>query len=138
MILLMAKIHNKVVDLILVETIGEEKNTVQLTEDYRITSDQRNIILQKRYQKREGKGRNSPLINEYDYKDVGYFGNLKSLLNGLVNYEVPLSATMTGKIEDAHLRIEKLRDEILQHVLNKVSILQYNPKLKENADGDVD
>lgn len=134
----MTKIHNKVVDLILVETIGEEKNTVQLTEDYRITSDQRNIILQKRYQKREGKGRNSPLINEYDYKDVGYFGNLKSLLNGLVNYEVPLSATMTGKIEDAHLRIEKLRDEILQHVLNKVSILQYNPKLKENADGDVD
>ncbi len=122
----------------MVETLVEEKNTVQLTEDYRITSDQRNIILQKRYQKREGKGRNAPLINEYDYKDVGYFGNLKSLLNGLVNYEVPLSVTMTGKIEDAHLRIEKLRDEIAQHVLDKVTVLQYNPKLKEHLDGDAD
>lgn len=122
----------------MVETLVEEKNVVQLTEDYRITSDQRNIILQKRYQKREGKGRNSPLIDSYDYKDVGYFGNLKSLLNGLVNYEVPLSVTMTGKIEDAHLRIEKLRDEIVQHVLDKVTLLQHNPKLKENVDGDAD
>ncbi|KOS61553.1 hypothetical protein FJQ98_15995 [Lysinibacillus agricola] len=122
----------------MVETPVEEKNAVQLTEDYRITSDQRNIILQKRYQKREGRGKNSPLIDSYDYKDVGYFGNLKSLLNGLVNYEVPLSATMTGKIEDAHLQIEKLRDEIVQHVLDKVTILQYNPKLKENVDGDAD
>ncbi|MFJ3388885.1 hypothetical protein [Lysinibacillus sp. NPDC086135] len=122
----------------MIETLVEEKSVVQLTEDYRITSDQRNIILQKRYQKREGKGRNAPLINEYDYKDVGYFGNLKSLLNGLVNYEVPLSATITGKIEDAHLRIEKLRDDIMQYVSDKVTILQYNPKLKENVDGDAD
>lgn len=122
----------------MVETLVEEKNAVQLTEDYRITSDQRNIILQKRYQKRDGKGRNAPLINEFDYKDVGYFGNLKSLLNGLVNYEIPISATMSGKIEDAHMRIEKLRDEIVQHVLDKVTILQYNPKLKENVDGDAD
>lgn len=125
----------------MVEPPVEEKNVVQLTEDYRITSDQRNIILQKRYQKREGKGRNAPLINEYDYKDVGYFGNLKSLLNGLVNYEVPLSVTMTGQIEEAHLRIEKLRDEIVQHVLDKVILLQHNPKLKEKdneIDGDAD
>lgn len=49
---------------------------VQLTDDYRVTRDQRNLILQHRYQKRDGKGKNANYIDEYDYKDIGYYGNL--------------------------------------------------------------
>lgn len=53
-----------------------------INEDYRITSDgSRNLVLQHKYEKRDGKGKNAPMSGVFDYKDSGYFGaNLDGLI----------------------------------------------------------
>lgn len=53
-----------------------------INEDYRITSDgSRNLVLQRKYEKRDGKGKNAPMSGSFDYKVSGSFGaNLDALI----------------------------------------------------------
>lgn len=113
------------------------ENELQLTSEYRVSSDKYNLILQKRYQKRSGKGRNAELIDEWDYNDVGYYGNLKSLIRALVDKEVLQSASQVSKLEDTYLKIEALKREMQVYISDKVILKWYNPKLKDVESGDV-
>lgn len=110
-----------------------EKNELQLTEKYRVGFDKMNIILSKRYQKREGKGRNAPFINEYAYDktSASYYGNLKSFANRLVEKEFmeELSETDMSNINNLIEVIDKVtekmdefKEEIFNHINEHITI----------------
>lgn len=93
----------------------------QLSENYAIDTDPRNIILLERYEKREGRGKHAPIVKGvYHWKEVGYHSNLKSLLNTIVEKEI--KTAMSEKIEDVLERIEKLKEEMLTHLNEKIEI----------------
>lgn len=85
---------------------------IQLNEKYRITSDPMNIILEERYEKRVGKGKDAPLSGEFDYRALGYFRDLESAGKWLANRE--LYKYEGSDLEKAAKRVEKLRDEIIE------------------------
>ena len=66
----------------MVELEEKQESYIQINDKYRITSDGRmNLLLEEKYEKRIGAGKNSPLSGEYGYSTVGYFGaGLHSLI----------------------------------------------------------
>lgn len=93
---------------------------IQLTEDYRITSDKLNIILEERYEKRLGKGKNAPLSGEYDYDKIAYFRDLRHLANYLVKRSV-INADVDSLYKISG-EIVKLKEEIANNLVDKIML----------------
>lgn len=91
---------------------------IQITDNYRITSDKLNIILQEKYEKRDGKGKNATPTGEFNYQNVGYFGNLDHLVKRLVEKEIYNSdAESLHSVVD---QIDELTKQMQKHLTDKV------------------
>lgn len=97
------------------ENNNENKQpTLEINDELRITSDGRlNLILERKYFKREGKGKNAPLSNEVAWQTVGYFGaGMRSLTKRLSDED--LFSTFS-ELEDGKKLLDALKD--LQELL---------------------
>lgn len=113
------------------ELMDNEVECIQLTADYRITADARNIILQERYEKKLGKGRNAEGSGIFDYKDIAYYGSLDSLGKSLIHREVIQSLREVDKLEDIIAHIDKIKDDVQKHITEFITIEQ--GEIKKNA-----
>jgi hypothetical protein len=95
-------------------------NLIKIAEGYGISFDKKNAILNERYEKREGKGRNAPLSGEYGYREVSYHNTLEEVGNKLVKMDV--MAYEGSELEEAVNKIAKLRDEIVETLKEKIVI----------------
>lgn len=87
---------------------------MKINEEYNLTSDSLNWILQKRFEKKKKEGEeNKP--TEYGFKDIGYYPNPKMALKDMLDREI----RGTG-IEDFKTVIEKI-DE-LKETINNLNI----------------
>lgn len=76
-----------------------------INDNYAIDSDELNIILLKRYEKKRDKDENGDFIGdiEYAYKQQGYYPSFESALNSMVRKEI-----MGEGLEDLKTIIDKL------------------------------
>lgn len=92
------------------------ENAMKLTDDYYLSSDgTRNFILNERYEKREGRGRNAELSGEFGFREVGFFQNYEHVGNHLkekFNFQYHGS-----ELEATAIRIEKAKDEIVEALI---------------------
>lgn len=108
-----------------------EKNQVQLTSQHRLTFDRYNKTLSFKYQKRGGKGKTAPLIDEYDYGNESHYSSWKVLMNRLLEEEFRESLTaneisdidkLIVAIQDACDHIDKVSTELTEYVSEKITI----------------
>ena len=108
-----------------------ESNQIQLTSKHRLSIDKYNKTLSFRYQKRGGKGKNAPLIDEYGYNNEKHFGHFKILLQRLA--ETEFTEDLTDKeikdiealiiaIEAACDHIDKVANEMYEYINDKIVI----------------
>ncbi|MGL4452263.1 MAG: hypothetical protein ACRCTZ_13860 [Sarcina sp.] len=78
-----------------------------INDNYAIDSDELNIILMKRYEKKRDKDENGDLIGEIEYgwRQQGYYPSFESALNSMVRKEI-----MGNGLEDLRTIIDKLND----------------------------
>lgn len=91
---------------------------IEVTPDYRITSDTLNIIVQKRYtvdptkspnwSRMQAQGADPTPRNEW--RDEGYYGTLGAALNGIVNRKILESDAQS--VAELLSEIEQIRREI--------------------------
>lgn len=109
------------------------ENAIKLTDEYYLSSDgTRNFILNERYEKREGRGRDAPLSGEYGYREVGFFQNYEHVGNHLkekLNFQYHGS-----ELELIAIRIEKAKDEIVEALI-KYADLKLGNEVTENVEG---
>lgn len=99
-----------------------EENQIQITENYRIASIPRNIVLQEKYETSLGRGKSAEKSGQFAYRDVGYYGTINALSNALVNKEVIKSIEEVDKLEDVIEYIEKVKQDILNHINSHITI----------------
>lgn len=108
-----------------------EDNQIQLTSKHRLQFEKMNIILSHIYQKRDGKGKNAPLLDEYDYNNPSYFGHPKVLVSrlvdtefmeGLSDSEIAELRSFKEIIEHAVEHINKVKEEIFEHIDKHITI----------------
>jgi hypothetical protein len=83
--------------------------TIQLNPDWRVKTDPRNWILQKRATAEDADGvEETPA--EPGWKNVAYYGDLPDAVKGMVKREIKVPADMRGvldKLEDLHRLIDE-------------------------------
>lgn len=94
---------------------------IQLTDTYRITSDKLNIILEEKFEKRDGKGKNAPLTGEFDYRPIAYFRELKHLADSLIKREI-INSDVTD-LYDIVYKVDELRNDIVKHLVDKIVLI---------------
>lgn len=72
------------------------KNIIKLNEDYGIGADDLNIIL---YERKRNKTETSNNYGKEYYSPIGYYGNIESLLQSLVNKRIMLEASENTTLE---------------------------------------
>lgn len=104
---------------------------LQLSENYRIRFDPKNIILQVKYEKKEGRGAGAKGTGQYDYKDYGYYGNLQSFskrllekefIEQLSNSELEEINSLVEIINNTYDKLISLKDEIFLHINEHITI----------------
>lgn len=97
---------------------------VKLSDDFKLTSDgSRNLILQEKGFKREGKGKNAALTDEIKWDDVGYFGiNLRSLICRFSDEEFldEFGKTKGLELKEEFEKMRKYLDEREERIYNHV------------------
>lgn len=108
-----------------------ENHEIQLTSIHRLAFDKLNLTLTRQYQKRGGKGKNAPLIDEYDYNNPSYYGHPKVLIDRLFDKEFMegMSAEDIASLhefkeimENAIAHVDKVKEEIYAHITEHISI----------------
>lgn len=108
-----------------------ENHEIQLTSIHRLSFDKLNLTLTRQYQKRGGKGKNAPLIDEYDYNNPSYYGHPKVLIDRLFDKEFMegMSAEDIASLhefkeimESAIAHVDKVKEEIYAHITEHISI----------------
>ncbi len=98
----------------------ESEKYIQILDDYRITADKMNIVLQEKYEKKDGKGKNAKGTGEYDWKDIGYHNRFDTLAKSLVNKEIIKSIHNVDSFPEILIHIEKLEKQITNYLKDKV------------------
>lgn len=93
---------------------------IKLTEKYAIDFDKRNYILQEKYEKRDGKGRNAPLSGEFAYRDLTYHGKFEALVDSLTEWEI--KAQEPNSFEELVATVQRLKDEMTALLKDKVVV----------------
>ncbi|QJI52387.1 hypothetical protein [Psychrobacillus phage Perkons] len=96
---------------------------VLLSEKYAIDTDKMNIVLKEKYQKKDGRGRTSNFIEEYGFRDIGYFGNLTQVANYIVKHEL-LKVEDISELSHFAKVIENLKDDIIDTLHDKVTVIK--------------
>lgn len=102
---------------------------IQLTDTYRITSDKLNIILEEKFEKRDGKGKFAQLTGEFDYRPIAYFRELEHLANSVVKREI-INSDATNLYDIVH-KIEELKEEISNNLVDKIVLINDKKKGEE-------
>lgn len=89
---------------------------MRITEKYSVTFDKMNITLQERYEKRSGKGRDSPLSGEFGYRDVSFHSTWKGVIDKIEKLGAP--EWEVESIREYVEQIEKLKDEMTNLLKN--------------------
>lgn len=95
----------------------EEKTFIQLSSNFRVSSNERNVILQEKYETSISRGKNAPKSGEFAYRDIGYYGSIEALSNDLVNREILKSL---DEVKDFSELMDKLI-EIKEDIFNKLT-----------------
>jgi len=107
------------------------ENEIQLTDSTRLHFDKQNLTLTKRYQKRGGKGKGAPLIDEYAYGGQSYFGNIevlgkrlvdKEFMEGMSAEEIKQAENLKEIIDYAIEHINKVKEEVISHLKENITI----------------
>lgn len=93
---------------------------IKISESYAVDFDLRNIILQEKFEKREGKGKHAPLSGEVGYRDVSYHGTFKCLVDSLVEREIKVAGQEVDDLYEIVNRIEQLKDVIINTISNNI------------------
>jgi len=105
-------------------TTVEEKevNAIQLTENYRVISIPRNIVLQEKYETSLGKGRYAEKSGEFSYKDIGYYSNFKAVTNAIINKELINAIDTVKELNQLCDYIDKIKEEICSHINEYITV----------------
>lgn len=109
------------------ETEEKAEYQVLLSENYALDTDKLNLILKEKYQKKDGRSKNSNFIDEYGWSNLGYFGNLDSVGDKLVKNEM-LTEEDIKELRHYAETIQRLRDEIVTHLKEKIVIVRRESK----------
>lgn len=97
---------------------------VLLSENYAIDTDKLNLILKERYEKKDGKGKFANTIEGlYGWRPLGYFGSLTHVADYIVKHEL-MKEYEIGELRDVAERIEAVRDDILDTILDRVEVVK--------------
>jgi hypothetical protein len=88
----------------------KNKLNVPIGEDYLITSDTYNVILNKKVEKKDKDGN----VTGEGFKQIGFYPNLEKALNGLLAKEINVSQANT--VEELFEVISKAKNEIVAAV----------------------
>ena len=80
------------------------RNIIKLNEEYGLSCDDMNIILMERKVNKDAKSKN--FGSEY-YINIGYYGNIESLLKNLVNKRIMLEVSENDTLEALVLSVER-------------------------------
>lgn len=114
----------------MVETLLES-NQVQLTSQHRISFDRYNKTLSFKYQKRGGKGKNAPLVDEYAYGNEKHFGNFKILMQRLLEEEFREGLTVEdisnvdkfiAALDKACTHVDEVANEMYEYIKDRIVI----------------
>lgn len=104
-----------------------------LTENYAIDTDKLNIILKERFAKRDGKSKNSPILEgKYGWRELGYFKNMGHVADYLVKHEL-MKEREVGELRQIHAAIESLRDEIVDALSERVTVIRDEGNRKKDS-----
>ena len=118
----------------------KQESYIQINDKYRITSDSRlNLLLEEKYEKRIGAGKNSPLSGEYSYSTVGYFGaGLHSLIKRFNDNEfletfaeVERGQDIIEALKEMRTYLDEREKRIYEHVKDHVTLNLRNVKTIE-------
>lgn len=97
---------------------------VLLSENYALDTDKLNLILKERYEKKDGKGKHANVVEgEYGWSILGYFGSLTHVASYLVKHELRKEREV-GELRDIQVAVEKLRDDIVNHLNERVEVIK--------------
>lgn len=108
-----------------------ESNQVQLTSQHRISFDRYNKTLSFKYQKRGGKGKNAPLVDEYAYGNEKHFGNFKVLMQrlleeefreGLTSEDISNVGKFIAALDKACAHVDEVANEMYEYIKDKIVI----------------
>lgn len=108
-----------------------EANEIQLTSMHRLHFDKQNITLTRKYQKRGGKGKDAPLIDEYAYKEPSYYGHPKVLISrlfdkefmeGMSDSDIANIKEFKAIVEHALEHVDKIKEEVFEHITSHITI----------------
>jgi hypothetical protein len=108
-----------------------EEHQIQFTSQHRIEFDKLNWKLTKRYQKRDGRGKNANLIDEYGYNEPAYYGGPKAFINRLVdkefmegmsNEDVATVHEFKKIVEYALEHIDQVKKEMYEHITEHITV----------------
>ncbi|WP_144509880.1 hypothetical protein [Bacillus sp. FJAT-22090] len=102
-------------------TAEKEEYQVLLSADYAIDTDKLNIVLKEKFGKRESKSKHAALTGEYGWRDLGYFRNLTHVADYIVKHEL-MKEHEIGELRDIAERIEAVRDDIVDHITERITI----------------
>src|SRR6185312_14661956 len=81
---------------------------MKLNEDYHLTFDKYNVILNEKYEKRVVRGKNAALSGEYSTREVGYFRSPRAIADQIEM----LTLNKFQDLEEVVVELEKIKDEM--------------------------
>lgn len=103
----------------------EEKAEYQvlLSENYALDTDKLNLILKEKYQKKDSRSKNSNFIDEYGWSNLGYFRDITQVADYIVKHEL-MKEHEIGELRNLAERIEAVRDDIVDHLVERVEVVK--------------
>jgi len=93
------------------------KNIIKLNEDYGIGADDFNVIL---YKRKVNKKEDSKNYGAEHYSAIGFYSNVESLLNGLINKQIQLSiseqTTLESLVNSVETYVKLLHNNVVEVV----------------------
>lgn len=108
---------------------------MKITENFRLGFDAYNVIVEERFEKKDGKGPNAKGTGEFDYKQVGYCKNFESACQFILQREIRSSeaAGVPEMLEAIKLIGEELKASIEAAGINHQDYMAAASKKKKEA-----
>ena len=105
------------------EKVEKPEFKFQLSENYAIDTDPRNLILLEKYEKRSGKGKHAPLSGEIGFKQIGYFQTFDRIADVLVDMHVFDSGDeQIETLYEMADRVKTLKKEMSKFLNEKITV----------------
>jgi len=84
---------------------------IQINEEYRITSDQHNVILNKKMEKKEGSTK-----TEDTYRQIAFYPNLQQACVGILQKSINLSEDTVSSLEELVELVNDVEENIISTI----------------------